>query len=220
MKVLPQQVVASPFMGNYFCLIDHPSMAFVAIAKNGMTFLKNVAINAREGIVPKDEDSTHRIIGRSPESGYLVPISKIASLEKKTDKPLTFAVWRDPVDRLISCYKFFCLEREYRYYWAYLDLYHDNSFERFMEFVEFELKKSHPLYQDEHIRRQADYYKPADVDYIVPMEKLNIFLKEQGVVLTEKKSNSTSVPFQFPDETWREKIKDLYRRDYEIKPNY
>lgn len=100
---------------------------------------------------------------------------------------IKFAVWRDPVERLVSCYKFFCLEKENRYYFRYLDLYGDNSFDRFMEFVRFELGKTNPLYQDEHIRRQSDYYSPEDVDYIVPIKFLNRFWKNIIFLFLRKK---------------------------------
>lgn len=100
---------------------------------------------------------------------------------------LKFAVWRDPIERLVSNYKYFCLEGVYRRYFELVGLYKDTSFERFMEFVRFELGKSDPLFQDEHIRKQSDYYNKEDVDYIVPLNKLNLFLGEHGIPLVKKK---------------------------------
>lgn len=95
-------------------------------------------------------------------------------------------------------------------------LYQDCSFERFLSFVEFELGKANPLWQDEHIRRQSDFYTSADVDCIVPLSKLNRFLAERGVDMPEEKANATSVRFELKDEKQIAKIKELYRLDYEI----
>jgi len=99
-------------------------------------------------------------------------------------------------------------------------MYEDNSFDRFMEFVRFELGKKNPLSQDEHIRRQSDYYHPEDVDYIVPIHKLNQFLEEHGVPVLKKSANETSVGFRLTDRNHIEEIKELYKADYKIKLTY
>ena len=139
--------------------------------------------------------------------------------ETELGKMIKFAVWRDPVERLVSCYKFFCLEKENRYYFRYLDLYGDNSFDRFMEFVRFELGKTNPLYQDEHIRRQSDYYSPEDVDYIVPIKFLNRFLEEHNIPVPQKEANKTTVDFKLANH-YIDEIKDLYKNDYKIECTY
>ena len=89
-----------------------------------------------------------------------------------------------------------------------------------MEFVRFELGKSNPVYQDEHIRRQSDYYRPEDVDYIVPIHKLNQFLEEHGVPVLKKSANETSVKFQLTDWNYIEEIRELYKADYEMELTY
>ena len=137
-------------------------------------------------------------------------------MEVKNGKLLCFAVWRDPLERLISCYKHFILEHEKRFYFNYLGLYTDNSFDRFMEFVRFELRKSNPLFQDEHIRRQSDYYKLDDVDVIVPIKRLNLFLDEHNISLVAKSSNITTVEFQIDNVRYIEEIKELYKSDYDL----
>ena len=47
MMEIPRILYSSPFMGNYFCEIAHYNMAFVAIAKNAVTYLKSLAIYAK-----------------------------------------------------------------------------------------------------------------------------------------------------------------------------
>ena len=120
------------------------------------------------------------------------------------------------IERLVSAYKYFILERTFNQYMYMCNLYQDCSFERFLSFVEFELGKANPLWQDEHIRRQSDFYTSADVDCIVPLSKLNRFLAERGVDMPEEKANATSVRFELKDEKQIAKIKELYRLDYEI----
>lgn len=190
-------------------------MAFVIIAKNASSHLRNVLASSLYGFYP-NQGGAHSLVGYDDASPYLCPVSKMQEKEKESGKMLKFAVWRDPVERLVSCYKHFCLEKANRFYFRYLALFEDNSFDRFMEFVRFELGKSNPVYQDEHIRRQSDYYRSEDVDYIVPIHKLNQFLEEQGVPLLKKSANETSVKFQLTDPDYIAEIKNLYKSDYEI----
>jgi hypothetical protein len=163
-------------------------------------------------------------IGRLLKSHYLIHVSRIKEYEKKNGKLMKFVVYRDPVERFISVYKFFILGRKHYRYFKYAGLYHDNSFERFIEFAEFELKKGSPIYQDKHIRRQVDCYHPSEVDYIVSLEKLNQFLREQnipiGPPIGSRKINETNINFASPSQKLLDKVKDLYREDYKIKPNY
>lgn len=208
------------FIGNYFCLFNKENLAFVTISKNAITYLKKHAVYSLTGYIPSENNIAHNCIGFNEDSGYLYPIDKINELEQERGRIIKFAVWRDPVERLISFYKLFFLEKEYRPYFAYLNLYNDNSFDRFMEFIRFELRKSNPLFQDEHIRRQCDCYSPEDVDYVVHIRKLDQFLKENGVEVNIPKANETTVKFQLENPQYIKEIKELYAKDYEIITNY
>ncbi|WP_288733123.1 glycosyltransferase [uncultured Parabacteroides sp.] len=219
MRLPSDTPIRSLFMGNNFCLIEKYNMAFVAISKNAITHLKNVLLSSVYGFYPNNKTG-HNVVGYNDASPFLCPVSNMQEKEKEFGKMVKFAVWRDPVERLVSCYKHFCVERMDHYYFRFLALYEDDSFDRFMEFVRFELGKKNPLYQDEHIRRQSDYYRSEDVDYIVPIHKLNQFLEEHGVPLLKKSANETSVKFQLKDSDYIAEIKELYRSDYEIVTNY
>lgn len=219
-QVNKEVVVQSPFSQNYFCLIEKSNIAFVSIFKNGVTHLKALAVYSKTGYYPEDVNEAHDLIGYDETNGYLCLVSRIKDLEKKKGPLLKFAVWRDPIERLISNYKYFCLEGVYRRYFELVGLYKDTSFERFMEFVRFELGKSDPLYQDEHIRKQSDYYNKEDIDYIVPLNKLNLFLGEHGISLVKKTVNATSVDFELKDIDYITEIKELYKTDYDLVPNY
>lgn len=217
---LPSDMHArTPFLANYFCLMESYHMAFVIIAKNASSHLRNVLASSLYGFYP-NQGGAHSLVGYDDASPYLCPVSKMQEKEKESGKMVKFAVWRDPVERLVSCYKHFCLEKANRFYFRYLALYEDNSFDRFMEFVRFELGKKNPLSQDEHIRRQSDYYRSEDVDYIVPIYKLNQFMEEHGVPVLKKSANETSVGFRLTDRNHIEEIKELYKADYKIKLTY
>lgn len=108
---------SSPFMQNYFCIIEKYRAAFVVIAKNAVTTLKNIAIYAKLGIIPDDETVTHDYIGYTPANGFLIPVSEMSAYEAKYGKFLKFAVWRDPVDRLVSAYRWFILQKVKRYFY-------------------------------------------------------------------------------------------------------
>jgi hypothetical protein len=220
MKLEKNKSIPSAFFGNYFCIIPNTNLAFVVISKNACSFLKKVAIYNAEGKWPIYSDivQVHHQIGfDSLKSQYLMTFDEIKALEKAEDMEIIkFAVWRNPIDRIISTYKLFCMEKEFRPYFQELALYTDNSFERFMEFVCFELKKSDPLYMDEHIRSQVGYYSTSDVDEIVHVKDLNAFLKENGVPFIEEKSNKTHSEFKIESQTLIDEIKTLYKEDYDI----
>lgn len=212
-------MLPSLFMSNFFCLVPNTSLAFVAISKNAVTFLKKVAIyNATNKWT--DEYTAHAIVGYHEDSPYLIPVKEMENYEMKHGRLIKFAVWRSPMERLISTYKYFCLEHEYRQYFHFMGLYDDNSFERFMEFLQFEWDKKDYNNQDEHIRRQVDYYSSKDVDYIVPIERVFDFLKENEVLYIKEKSNKTTTHFIIKNEDYKERINSYYKKDWGIKCNY
>ena len=222
MHIPESKILPSMFMKSSFCLLPGFQAAFVVIPKNAITFLKKLAIYFRtDEIIENKDNEVHKIVGyHNASSTYLVPVSQMPQYEKENGRILKFAVWRDPVKRFISCYKYFCLERNYDPYFHYVDLYQNSSVEYFLNFVGLELSKSNPEYQNEHLRRQSDFYQPDDVDFIVPLNKLNRFLTEHEIPLIEDKANTTSVKFELNSSKWEEKIKELYQADYNIKVNY
>lgn len=219
MKLPANTILPSPFMGNFFCLIPNTNLAFVAIAKNGVTFLKKVAVfNAMKKWT--DRYTANTTVGYHEDSTYLISVKEMSDYEKQNGKLIKFAVWRNPIERIISTYKLFCLEKEYRTYFHYLGLYEDNSFDRFMKFLEFEWHKKDLIKQDEHIRRQVDYYQPEDVDYIVPIFKLYDFLTEHNISFIKEQTNKTSSQFVIKNKEYIKNIKEYYQKDWEIKCNY
>lgn len=144
----------------------------------------------------------------------------MSKYEEENGALTKFAVWRDPVDRIVSTYSLFCIEREYRPYFYFLGLLNNASFDEFMNFLEYEWSKKSPLWQDEHIRRQVDYYSNSDVDYIVNISRLDNFLKEMNVPFVKERSNSTNTNFKITNQNYIDRISHYYKDDYEIKCNY
>ena len=220
MKYKNKELIQSPFMGNYFCLIPNTDIAFVVIAKNACTFLKKVAYYALEGFWIRESTEIHDLIGYcSEKSGFLMSFEQIKEAERTRKRPYKkIAVWRDPVERAISAYKHFCMEGTVRYYFIYLNLHMDTSFDRFLELIDFELKKSNPLFIDEHIRKQVDYYSGTEVDEIVHIRDLDTFLEDNGVRFIKEKSNNTKSDFKPDDSKYLDKIREWYSEDYKIMP--
>lgn len=77
----------------------------------------------------------------------------------------------------------------------------------------FELGKSDPENQDEHIRRQSDYYRAEDVDVIVPLEKLDTFLLHNRLLVLQQLNETADRRFDATDRQ-KERIRALYEQDY------
>lgn len=63
MKTKDKYYTQNLFFGNYFCIIEKYRLAFVAISKNAVTSLKNIAIWSKKGFMLgiKIIPCTHRI---------------------------------------------------------------------------------------------------------------------------------------------------------------
>lgn len=215
MKTKDKYYTQNLFFGNYFCIIEKYRLAFVAISKNAVTSLKNIAIWSKEGFIPENEDDTHAYIGFSPEKGFLIPVCDMPEYEMIHGHYIKFAIWRDPVQRLYSCYKWFCINKKFREYFLWTGLYDNIPFNRFIDFATFELGKKESLSQDEHIRPQCKYYNINQVDYIVPIEYMNIFLEQNGIekktIIHSNKSPNIRLDI---DKEQIKRIQELYEQDY------
>ena len=215
MKITTNMLSRPCFFRNFFCIIKERQAAFVCISKNACTSLKAIAIYHKTGLRLSKEWDIHQTIGFTPDNGYLVPVGEMPAYEKSYGTLLKFAVWRDPVERLVSAYKWFILAGEYRVYFKWVNLYQDFSFDRFIDFAAFELGKSDPENQDEHIRRQSDYYRAEEVDRIVPLEKLDIFLLHNRLPVLQQQNETANIRFVASDQQ-KERIHCLYEQDYDF----
>lgn len=172
------------------------------------------------GLWPQQSYDAHCGIGFNESSRYLIPVPSMRAFERKNGKYVKFAVWRNPVDRIVSTYKLFCLENEYRIYFQYIGIGQGTDFNRFMEFLRFEWGKKAPLFQDEHVRKQVDYYSDEDVDFIVSIDGLHAFLDENGVKFKKEESNKTHSHFKLDSPNLINEIKSYYADDFDIPLSY
>jgi hypothetical protein len=129
-----------------------------------------------------------------------------------------FAVYRNPVERLVSLYRdkaaVFRAGRPQSYYLEQGVV--GCSFDDFLTYVEHELQK--PTAEvDEHVRRQIDFYHYTDVDWIVPLARLSEFfqhaLKVPSQAVTDPEKG-VSLPDLSPEQINR--IRRLYAEDFLI----
>lgn len=156
-------------MGNYYLLNPAGGWAAVCISKNGCTSLKARTL-MDHGIPANDFKTIHNRIGYAASSPFLRDVRDGIPEDLKT-----FAVWRDPVERFKSVFKNFALGESIGRQPASLPPVVDS----WLDWLEDEMQKP-ILNQDEHIRRQCDYYCPEDVDAIIPLGSLTEWFNDKG----------------------------------------
>lgn len=206
----------SPFFQNFFLINEKRKLAFVCISKNGCVTLKRSVIFDDTEKDIQDEGQLHNMIGYSEKSKYLVPIDKMKEFEMTHGNYKKVAIYRDPVDRFLSVYKFFILDKNYRTYFHYLGFYQKCTLDDFIEFARKELEKS-SLFQDEHIRLQSDYYSDSDVDLVIDIKDMTKYLKSEGIEFKDNKIINKSHSEIQVSPNQRQQILDLVMRDYDIK---
>lgn len=189
-------------MGNYYLVNRRQGWAAVCISKNACTSLKT-AVLATRGITPKSKSEVHGTIGFGTDSEYLLPVSS-----GKPADLLTFAVWRDPVSRFLSNFRHFSVDgsRGRLEDWP-CDL------DEWIKRAEEELKKP-VLEQDEHIRRQSDYYSRQDVDAVVGLSDLADWYRWRGWGEIPHENASSIGGLRLISEVQAERIRALYSADY------
>lgn len=206
----------SPFFMNFYLIDKKRKLAFVCISKNGCVTLKRSVILDDTGNDILDEGTLHNLIGYSEHSKYLVPIDRMKQFEMTHGEYKKIAIYRDPIERFLSVYKFFILDRNYRTYFHYLGFYQKCTLDDFIEFSERELEKE-PLFQDEHIRLQSDYYTSSDVDLIIDIKDMTDYLKSEGIYFKDNKIINKSQSSLEITPNQRRRILGLVKRDYDIK---
>ena len=201
-----------PHPGNLMILIGNQAMS-VCIAKAACSNIKAIAIYDKTGVWHDETpDIMHKL---SEENGLLASIGKLRG--HYPEGVLRFAVYNDPYKRLISIFQDKVKGPNTLLYYDRLGTKFDKSFAYFMTVVRHELEKSDPLQMDDHIRRQTDYYTEDDVDYIVPIQYLDDFLREHNLPLPPRHVNVSKKPKDYSEfEPFREEIQRLYARDYEL----
>ena len=140
-------------MGNFWLLNRRRRWAAVCISKCGCSTLKYHALADDAGLDPAtlSHNELHDRVGYAANH-FLAPITA-----DPPDGYVRFAVWRDPVDRFLSVMRNFGAGGHARRNFAGLA---DLDTAAWIDFTLAELRKP-TLRQDEHLRRQADYFDRA-----------------------------------------------------------
>jgi hypothetical protein len=193
-------------MGNFYLINETHRWACVCISKNACTSLKRRVLED-SGLDGGLKHEIHDRIGYSEKSPFLAPVA--AGRPKGC---VSFAVWRDPVERFLSTYRHFAIERIYQETLAPL---RHRDLDCWIDYAEAAMRLP-PLEQDEHIRAQSAYYAPGDVDWIVPIQELTVWFQQQGWGdLTRENTASTAFEAE-PEQAAR--IQRIYRADYDLLP--
>ena len=125
-------------------------------------------------------------------------------------------IYRDPFERFVSTYND---KVKNKLWFSYRDsgLHSDTTFKEFLEFAEYNIKNRNGNVE-EHIRPQIDYYTTR-VDCVVPLEKLQKFIKEHN--LSDDFSYINSFPHVLDEyEKYRDRVYKLYENDLKILTIY
>lgn len=214
----PRSYVRKKAMPNLFFLCHRHRLMFMAVSKNASSSLKQVMYREEHGC-KESQKKIHELWGWQPSAQRAIDIADTKGLSAYREY-VRFVVYRDPVDRFLSTYHNKVLYSEIRHPTYAGKRLEGMGLEQFINVTEAVLKIDNPLHIDEHIRRQSDYYSTDDVDWIVPVEKLDEFLHKEFGIKAMPMENKTALPRLKATSEQIERIRNLYARDYQIKPNW
>lgn len=157
----------------------------------------------------------------------LKPINKETVIKLKSQGYSVIATYRNPIDRWVSTYQRFFLEKNIpNKYWGsninskyakdisnYLE--ETVSIEDFLEYTKDELQKN-PLEIDQHIRRQVDSYDISLVDRFICVNNIDDFLISIGATPNNKKHNSVILYKEALSEEVIKELTTLYQEDFKL----
>lgn len=216
----PRAYIRKKAMPNLFFLCHKHRFMYLGISKNASTSLKyHMWREENDGQDVSEPGAIHQFWGWEPAEGRAIDRGDAEELARYKDY-LKFTVYRDPVSRFLSAYHNKVLFTDFVHPFFVGKRLGGMGLEQFIRVTESILKIENHLHIDEHMRPQAWCYQASDVDYIVPIEQLDAFLKEKFGIVRRKKANQTVLPRIQATEEQRQKIAELYRCDYAIKPNW
>jgi len=186
---------------SYLCRFNSIGIDYHWIPKNACTFLKkNFASLNEQEIFSYDKNKFHETI----QDSYGMNMSQYIDSAKSSN--LKFAVLRNPIDRLVSCYidKFYlpCVnDKDYEPYilniikniYCYFDIkgdYQKRSVS-FSEFLNYITNNPH-FSSNEHWRPQIDFLRGVDLDFKVKQENVASFLMGKELLFAKKPKKENS----------------------------
>jgi glycosyltransferase involved in cell wall biosynthesis len=193
-----------------FFVCHSQKFMFINISKCATTYLKSLLIEFDYHIA--DAVQVHNFLGYQYNNRVRIRLMEADQFPGF----VKFAVYRDPVERFQSLYAQKILNNKNPDRYFVKKHLINSSVNHVLKFIEKELKKPVDR-QDNHIRPQSLYYHPHQLDFIVPIEKLALFLQEKfGIKPRLWRNTSHSEGIDLTDEQ-SNRIKDLYEADYELE---
>lgn len=211
--------IETSFDQGGFIVCHSRRFMFVVIAKNASTTLKRLVYEFDyPGMDPiTDTEEIHEFFGYSQCGKSRAPL--VDGPKYHALGYLRFAVYRDPVERFLSVYYDKVSPRRdksktVRKYFSFRSVI-DVDIDTFIDFAQEELAKEVPLYQDEHLRRQTAFYEPSCVDFIVPIEWLDLFLFEElGIGTRGAFNKSKNDAVTKLNALQKSRVESIYDQDY------
>lgn len=204
-----QRNIQTPFGNNVYIVNHKRKHKFVSIAKGGCTNLKLITATD-DSIKVKDKKEIHGKYRSRADGKQTILIG-----DDSYKGFVRVVFWRDPVKRFFSWYSD-KVQHVYQPYLISVGFALDDSFERAIDFLKFELGKNESEWIEEHVRPQSLIYDINDVDVVVDMKDMDDYLAAIGVDIPKNINISSKPKKKMPE--WVEKeVKQLYKADYDMK---
>lgn len=196
---------------------------FCLICKNASSCLKYITLHNNFGQTKVDNTQIYhntchkKKLFYYPDGQFYCHPNNDANLFDSTMYKMVY-IYRDPFERFVSLYNDKILKK---LWFSYKDtgLTQQTSFEDFIGFAKYQIKKAPTESKiEEHIRPQHISYTTR-VDYFVPIEKLNNFIKEFDIC--DDLSIIHSHPHNISEyEKYRDTIYEMYNDDLNLLDLY
>lgn len=198
--------------------------AFVGIEKNASSYLFALVIKYDWGLeVEVVKSIVHILLGFQKDGEVRIANSQMKDL---SDDFLRFAVYRDPVERVLSFYKNKIINNQEEKFMRMIERVpvEGTMEDKFVQFLKNNAKNYTVEYTDPHILPQKYFIDGAEIDYLVDMDDLDDFLKEKRGIEPDQKVNVSNLDLASFKDLFTEKqlaeIKELYWMDYALKDEY
>jgi len=204
---------------SLFFASEKKKFLFLSIAKCGCSTLKHLIYKIEHG-VDLEGENIHEHFGYSHRPPSVYSLDRPDELNKLVvGGYLRFAVWRDPLERSVSTYVQKILGENVMT--KFFEPLHRCSFDDYLDVCEQVVGELAPNDMEEHIRPQSEFYRQGDIDELVSLTDLDQFLIEQFNLPSPSRVNVTNSASVFvPSEQQAQRIREIYRADYELTPTW
>jgi hypothetical protein len=207
--------------GSFFFACHRRRFLFLSVSKCGCSTVKKQIFKEEMGGEFEGADlAVHDVFGYAQRESSVMSLGNRRSWEPFAEQGyVRFAVWRDPVARLLSTYREKVLNAQSGA--PFFQQCRGMNLDEFIELVGRVVAEVSPEKMDEHLRPQSACYDAGDVDWIVPLERLDEFLWERFGLEPIQRANTTNTRLtQAMTEAQRARIAEIYAQDGLIQANW